>query len=82
MNRRYLNSLALLSPRVAQCYARETEKTLSRDIDALSQAGFIERVSGGYRARTELILAFLPPSWPRQAGVVSELPTAPEALTS
>jgi Fic family protein len=74
--------LALLSPRVAQGYARKTEKTLSRDIDALSQEGFIERVAGGYRARTELILAFLPPSWPRQAEAASEVPAAPGAPIS
>ncbi len=59
--------LALISPRVAECYAKKTEKTLSRDINVLTEAGLIEKVKGGYRARTEVILAFLPPSWPKQS---------------
>lgn len=67
------NRLALISPRVAQCYAKKTEKTLSRDINVLTEAGLLERVKGGYRARTELILAFLPPSWPKRKSL-SELP--------
>jgi Fic family protein len=68
------NKLALISPRVAQCYAKKTEKTLSRDINFLSDAGLIERVKTGYRARPELILAFLPPSWPKTPKVTLEMP--------
>lgn len=57
--------LSLISSRLAQCYARKTDKTLSRDLNALIDEGLLERVQGGYRARKEIILAFLPPSWPK-----------------
>lgn len=71
------NRLTLISPRVAQCYAKKTEKTLSRDLNALLEAGFIERSKEGYRARPELILAFLPPSWPRRPKEDYDVPSAP-----
>lgn len=71
------NKLALISPRVAQCYAKKTEKTLSRDLNALLEAGFLERVKGGYKARPELILAFLPPSWPKRRKEDYEVPAGP-----
>lgn len=55
--------LAQLSPRVATFYAKKTDKALTRDLNALLKAGLITRAKGGYRARRELILAFLPPTW-------------------
>jgi predicted transcriptional regulator len=33
---------------------------LSRDLTALVEMGLIEQTSDGYRAKTEIILAFLP----------------------
>lgn len=51
-----------VSPRVARDYARKDEKTLSRDLDKLEQMGLIERTPEGYRARMEVVLAYLPPA--------------------
>lgn len=50
-----------LSARVAAAYAGKTEKTLTRDLGALQQQGLIERTPEGFRARDEMIFAFLPP---------------------
>jgi len=52
--------LRTLTPGLAEAYAGKTSKTLSRDINALVDLGLIERVPGGYRARREQVLAFLP----------------------
>ncbi len=48
-----------ISPRLSQAYARRTQKSLVRDLNAMREAGFIERTSKGYRARKEVILGFL-----------------------
>jgi Fic family protein len=55
------SKLSELSPALAKAYAVKTPKTLSRDINALIQLGLVEQDKEGYRARTETILAFLPP---------------------
>ena len=55
------SKLSEVSPRVAAAYARKTSKTLSRDVNALLQMGLLVEEQGGYRARKDLILAFLPP---------------------
>jgi len=53
--------LPRVSPEVASLYARKTAKTLSRDINALIGMGLMEwQEGGGYRAKKETILAFLP----------------------
>jgi Fic family protein len=49
-----------LSPRLAREYSSKTSKTLSRDINAVSAMGLVERDGRKVRARKELILAFLP----------------------
>lgn len=49
-----------ISPRVAAAYATKTAKTLSRDLSALIEMGLLELTAGGYRAKKEVILAFLP----------------------
>ncbi|MBN2310533.1 MAG: Fic family protein [Candidatus Hydrogenedentes bacterium] len=49
-----------ISTRLARAYTARTEKTLARDLNALVEAGLLERAGKGYRARKELILAFLP----------------------
>lgn len=55
------SNLLEISPRVAQDYARRTRKTLMRDVNAMIHAGLLVKTQKGYRARKELILAFLPP---------------------
>lgn len=49
-----------LSPRLAREYSSKTNKTLSRDINALADMGLVERDGRKVRAKKELILAFLP----------------------
>ncbi|MGB6685030.1 MAG: hypothetical protein WBH24_15380, partial [Candidatus Acidiferrum sp.] len=57
-----LAKLSQISPRIAVAYARKTDKTLSRDVAALTELKLLERdKEGKYLARKELILAFLPP---------------------
>jgi Fic family protein len=51
--------LPMLTPHLAQAYAG-TERTLSRDLNALKSMGLIERVPAGWKPKRELILAFLP----------------------
>lgn len=52
--------LAGLTPRLAALYRRKTDKTLSRDVNALVALGLVERARGAVRARKELVEAFLP----------------------
>jgi len=49
-----------LSASLAVAYSTKTEKTLTRDLNALEKQGLIARDERGYRARKEIILAFLP----------------------
>jgi len=55
------DKIAEISPRIAKAYARKTLKTLSRDLNNLVNLQLIEKTESGYRARREIILAFLPP---------------------
>jgi Fic family protein len=56
-----LAKLPEISARVAASYASKTDKTLSRDLNALSQMGLLLKTPDGmYRAKKEVILAFLP----------------------
>ena len=55
------SKLSEVSPRVAAAYALKTSKTLSRDVNALLQMGLLVEEQGGFQARKDLILAFLPP---------------------
>jgi len=50
-----------VSDRVRDEYAGKTEKTLTRDLNALSRLGLIVREGGGISANYDLIHAFLPP---------------------
>lgn len=50
-----------ISARMAQAYARRTYKTLVRDLNAMKDAELLTLNKKGYRARKEIILAFLPP---------------------
>ena len=49
-----------VSPRIAEAYAGKGAKTVTRDLDDLIDRGLVERVAGGYRAKKETVLAFLP----------------------
>jgi len=49
-----------ISVRLGQAYAKRTHKTLIRDLNAMHNAKLLTRTDKGYRARKELILAFLP----------------------
>ncbi len=49
-----------LSPRLARAYAGKTDKTLSRDLNALVNMNLVRRVRDGYIANRTLIIAFLP----------------------
>jgi len=56
-----LEELSEVSPRVAAAYARKTKKTLPRDIRELIAMGLLVKEKNKYRAKMEIILAFLPP---------------------
>lgn len=58
--------IKLLTPRVAQHYARKTDRTLTRDLNALLEGDFLTKEGEIYRAKFETILAFLPPRWWRE----------------
>jgi Fic family protein len=59
------NEILLLDARIARLYARVSDKTFSRDLAEMEEEGLIAHERGGYRARMETILAFLPPTWPK-----------------
>jgi len=49
-----------ISPEVAGLYATKGPRTLSRDLNALRHSGLLERKGNVFRAKKEIILAFLP----------------------
>lgn len=50
-----------VSPRVAGTYATLNEKTFTRDLDALTDLGLLEKdLDGRYRAKTEIVRAYPP----------------------
>jgi hypothetical protein len=59
--------LPALSPELAQAYAG-TERTLSRDVNALKEMGLIERVPKGWRSCKKSSSLSLPVRRPRPAG--------------
>lgn len=50
-----------LTPKIARLYAGTGPRTLSRDLNRLFWLGLILKVRLGYRARAEVVRAFLPP---------------------
>jgi Fic family protein len=66
------NEVAKISPRVAKEFARKSEKTVSRDLEALVESGLLLRKDGRYKAARETILAFLPPTCPPPANAVDD----------
>lgn len=55
------NELTSLTPELAALYATKGPRTLSRDLNRLSDAGLLHRCRLGWRANQFLIRAFLPP---------------------
>ena len=55
-----LSSVPDMTPRLARAYAPKTRRTLIRDLNALCKTDLVEKTAAGYRARKEVILAFLP----------------------
>ena len=51
--------LRLLTPRLAAAYAGKTEKTITRDLNALSEMGLITRTRQGISARKGILDAFV-----------------------
>lgn len=54
------SKIRILSERLAEAYVNKTDKTLTRDLNALLDMGLIRRVPGGYAVSRERISAFLP----------------------
>jgi Fic family protein len=50
-----------LTPKIAKLYASAGPRVLSRDLNRLEGLDLIHRAVKGYRARAEVVLAFLPP---------------------
>ena len=53
-------NIASLTPQLAEAYAGKQAKTVTRDLNALSKLGLIERGPRGIRARREIMLSLLP----------------------
>lgn len=56
--------LRTMSPELAEAYAGKTEKTLTRDLNALTKLGLIGRSGPGWVANIDLVQAFLPTKVP------------------
>lgn len=50
-----------LSPALAEAYAHKTERTLTRDLNALEHEGLIEYWETGWVPSSDSVLAFMPP---------------------
>lgn len=50
-----------LTPKIAKLYAGAGPRVLSRDLNQLVKLGLIRRARRGYRTRSEVVQAFLPP---------------------
>ncbi len=48
-----------INPRVAREYANASQKTISRDLNAVKKMGLVERTRSGYSANKQLMQAFL-----------------------
>jgi predicted double-glycine peptidase len=52
--------LRRMTPVLAKMYAGKTDKTLTRDLNAIRQLGLVRRMRAGYVPRNEVILGFVP----------------------
>jgi Fic family protein len=55
------SKLRLLSPELAEAYAHKTERTLSRDLNALERMDLIWRTEDGWWPNSDSVLGFMPP---------------------
>ena len=55
-----VSAIVELSAKLARLYALAGDRMLQRDLNAVKNMGLVEREYGKVRARTEMILAFLP----------------------
>jgi Fic family protein len=62
-----------LTPQLAEAYAGKQAKTVTRDLNALSRLGLIERRPAGIRAKREIMLSLLPRVAPGVEGDRTEL---------
>jgi hypothetical protein len=51
-----------LDPNIAAQYATKTPKTITRDMNRLKKLGLVDVGPAGYRAKIDVMLAFLPMS--------------------
>jgi cell filamentation protein, protein adenylyltransferase len=56
------SGITRLTPELAALYADKGAKTVTRDLNAIEEMGLIERSADGVRARSEVMLGFLPPA--------------------
>ncbi len=56
------SEITRLTPELAVLYADKGTKTVTRDLNALEEMELIERSAAGVRARSEVMLGFLPPA--------------------
>ncbi|MBI3916116.1 MAG: Fic family protein [Betaproteobacteria bacterium] len=61
-----------IDARIAAQYATKTPKTITRDMNRLRKLGLVESEPAGYRAKIEIMLAFLPTSLNRPAAKQAE----------
>jgi hypothetical protein len=54
------DSLRWLSPKLSEAYGGKTDKTLTRDLNAIQKLELLKRDRGGYRPNDEVLLGFLP----------------------
>jgi Fic family protein len=54
------SEIRYISPRIAEAYANKTDKTVQRDLNELKAMGLIVKTPRGFRAKSEIIRAFLP----------------------
>jgi Fic family protein len=65
---------------LAESYASLTEKTVTRDINAIMQMGLVGRTENGYYARKGIILQFLPRA--KKETIEAQLKSAVERMTA
>lgn len=54
------SEIRYISPRIAEAYANKTDKTVQRDLNELKAMGLIVKTPRGFRAKSEIVRAFLP----------------------
>jgi len=52
--------IKLLTPRLAEFYAKKNQKVIYNDLKELVALGLLRQIDGGYLANIDIISAFLP----------------------